>query len=292
MLSVVEGPVVLGTVSLRKFTHLIQVNVEQTVPRQELYEVEVHPTPFQSSNPRVRSTWLPPSSSFLPTDLPTVYVKPASCWLWQLNGSPGGLKQAYAGRHTVSPVSLFSASRSMGITPATTSITGSQYSAFFLEGCLALLDKGKGFPITSSSFRLLCMLDCTGKIFERIIRTRLRRAVKSGIGLADNQYGFREGRSTVWFRRGQINSSVDRGGYAPGPRSLEQTAGKTGVGLSTAGRSCPRHVLNMSSRTLGFFLATTLRTSLGIPSGPGAFRHACPFVARRNFTPVNGEPLS
>ena len=62
---------------------------------------------------------------------------------------------------------------------------------------LVLLDKGKGFPVTPSSFRPLCMLDCTDKIFERLIRTRLRGAVGSGISLADNQYGFREVRSMV-----------------------------------------------------------------------------------------------
>ena len=62
---------------------------------------------------------------------------------------------------------------------------------------LVLIDEGKGFPVTPSSYRPLCMLDCTGKVFERLIRTRLRTSVGSGIGLADNQFGFRESRSTV-----------------------------------------------------------------------------------------------
>ena len=46
MLSVVEGPVAVGPGWLRGFTHLQQVSAKQTVPRQELSEVEVHLTLF------------------------------------------------------------------------------------------------------------------------------------------------------------------------------------------------------------------------------------------------------
>ena len=31
-----------------------------------------------------------------------------------------------------------------------------------------------GSPVSPSSYRSLCMLDCTGKVFEQLIRTRLR----------------------------------------------------------------------------------------------------------------------
>ena len=79
---------------------------------------------------------------------------------------------------------------------------------------LILIDKGKGFPVTPSSYRPLCMLDCTGKVFERLIWTRLRASVGSGIGLVDNQFGFLEGRSTVMA----IEEVTDQ------VRSLEQTS--------------------------------------------------------------------
>ena len=46
MLSVVEWPDAVDAVWLCEFTHLMQVSVEQTVPRQELSELEVHRTPF------------------------------------------------------------------------------------------------------------------------------------------------------------------------------------------------------------------------------------------------------
>ncbi|CAB0036712.1 unnamed protein product [Trichogramma brassicae] len=48
-----------------------------------------------------------------------------------------------------------------------------------------------------SSYRPLCMLDTAGKILERIIAGRLETHTEGPAGLADSQYGFRKGRSTV-----------------------------------------------------------------------------------------------
>ncbi|XP_014299688.2 uncharacterized protein LOC106694084 [Microplitis demolitor] len=62
---------------------------------------------------------------------------------------------------------------------------------------LVLLDKGKGPPYTPSSYRPLCMLDVAGKIFESLIRNRLRIEVANGGGLAENQHGFRLGCCTI-----------------------------------------------------------------------------------------------
>lgn len=62
---------------------------------------------------------------------------------------------------------------------------------------LVLLDKGKGPPVTPSSYRPLCMLDTAGKVLEKLIRIRLNVAVEAAGGLAQNQHGFREGRSTM-----------------------------------------------------------------------------------------------
>lgn len=60
---------------------------------------------------------------------------------------------------------------------------------------LVLLPKGKKPPEEPSSYRPLCMLDTAGKIFERIIHQRIDAVVDPL--LADNQYGFRKGRSTL-----------------------------------------------------------------------------------------------
>ena len=48
-----------------------------------------------------------------------------------------------------------------------------------------------------SSYRPLCMLDTAGKILERIIVGRLEAYTEGPAGLADSQYGFRKGRSTI-----------------------------------------------------------------------------------------------
>ncbi|KAL7306468.1 hypothetical protein TKK_0001167 [Trichogramma kaykai] len=55
-----------------------------------------------------------------------------------------------------------------------------------------------GKPAMKPSFyRPLCMLDTADKILERIIVNRLMAHTEGPAGLADSQYGFRKGRSTV-----------------------------------------------------------------------------------------------
>lgn len=60
---------------------------------------------------------------------------------------------------------------------------------------LVLLPKGKMPPENPTSHRPLCMLDTIGKVLERIVHQRLEAVVESH--LADNQFGFRKGRSTL-----------------------------------------------------------------------------------------------
>ena len=60
---------------------------------------------------------------------------------------------------------------------------------------LALLRKGKKPPDEPSSYRPLCVLDTTGKIFERIIHGRIEEY--SERHLSNNQFRFRKGRSTL-----------------------------------------------------------------------------------------------
>ena len=58
---------------------------------------------------------------------------------------------------------------------------------------LVLLPKNNKPPDDPSSYRPLCMLNTPGKILERFIFNRIEAA--AGHLLADNQYGFRKGRS-------------------------------------------------------------------------------------------------
>lgn len=55
-------------------------------------------------------------------------------------------------------------------------------------------DKPLGEP---SSYRPLCLLDCLGKLLEKIIDNRLREFLDTNDGLHERQFGFRKGRSTI-----------------------------------------------------------------------------------------------
>jgi len=62
---------------------------------------------------------------------------------------------------------------------------------------LVLLPKAGREPDTPSAYRPICLLDEAGKIFERILATRLVQHLSREGDLHEEQYGFREGRSTV-----------------------------------------------------------------------------------------------
>lgn len=62
---------------------------------------------------------------------------------------------------------------------------------------LVLLPKGKGPTNAASSFRPLCLLDTVGKLYERILYTRIEMITESPNGIRQQQYGFRKGRSTL-----------------------------------------------------------------------------------------------
>ncbi|XP_070136104.1 uncharacterized protein [Drosophila bipectinata] len=49
----------------------------------------------------------------------------------------------------------------------------------------------------ASSYRPICLLDTTGKVFKRVIAARLEAAIEEAGGLSPKQYGFRKERSMV-----------------------------------------------------------------------------------------------
>lgn len=62
---------------------------------------------------------------------------------------------------------------------------------------LVLIRKGDKPLDNPSSYRPLCLLDCLGKLLEKVIDNRLRCYLDESDGLNEQQYGFRKGRSTV-----------------------------------------------------------------------------------------------
>lgn len=52
-------------------------------------------------------------------------------------------------------------------------------------------------PLTISAFRPICLLDGCGKLLEKFIVSRLTDHFVNNRAIADNQYDFRFGRSTL-----------------------------------------------------------------------------------------------
>lgn len=48
-----------------------------------------------------------------------------------------------------------------------------------------------------SAYRPLCMLDSTGKFFEKLLTVSFREYLKSSGNTTENQYGFKRGKSTI-----------------------------------------------------------------------------------------------
>ncbi|XP_064214106.1 uncharacterized protein LOC135266775 [Tribolium castaneum] len=65
------------------------------------------------------------------------------------------------------------------------------------EAKLVLIPKTKQDSEGIRKFRPICLLDIMGKLFEHLIRSRLEKELDEKGGLADSQFGFRKGRSTL-----------------------------------------------------------------------------------------------
>ena len=60
---------------------------------------------------------------------------------------------------------------------------------------LVLMSKRKGDPVDPSADRPLCILDTSGKLFERLLK--LTAAIENGGELCGRQYGFQPVRSKI-----------------------------------------------------------------------------------------------
>ena len=65
---------------------------------------------------------------------------------------------------------------------------------------LVLLEKPGRNPLTPGAYQPICLLDVEGKLFERVVASRIIGHMGEDRGrndLSPNQYGFRVGRSTI-----------------------------------------------------------------------------------------------
>jgi hypothetical protein len=72
-----------------------------------------------------------------------------------------------------------------------------EYPTVWKIARLMLLKKSNKPPTDPSGYRPLCLLDCYGKLLERIILNRIESMLPEHGNLAEQQYGFRAGRSTL-----------------------------------------------------------------------------------------------
>lgn len=113
---------------------------------------------------------------------------------------------------------------------------------------LVLIPKaGSNFTVRPIKARPICLLSVTGKVFERVIVERLLKWMEQHprAGLSDNQFGFRQGRSTydALFRvKNLIDSAMTRKEYV--------TA--VGIDISNAFNSIPFSRILAALRTKGF----------------------------------------
>lgn len=76
-------------------------------------------------------------------------------------------------------------------------ISEGKFPKIWKKGRLVLLQK-PGKPLDNpSAYRPICLLDGCGKLLEKLIAERLRGHLINEYAIADNQYGFRRGRSTL-----------------------------------------------------------------------------------------------
>lgn len=65
------------------------------------------------------------------------------------------------------------------------------------EARLVLLRKGTKLLEQPTLYRPICLLSTVGKLYERVLKTRVEAHLEAKGGLSDRHYGFRRGRSTV-----------------------------------------------------------------------------------------------
>jgi len=81
----------------------------------------------------------------------------------------------------------------------------------------------------------ICILDCTGKLLEKILYVRIRSLLKEYNLLSDHQYGFRTGRSTADVVR-RLRNIVESTGK-------QYKIGVLGLNVKNAFNSAPWHAI-------------------------------------------------
>lgn len=151
---------------------------------------------------------------------------------------------------------------------------------------LVLFSKAGKPPGESSSYRPICLLSVLGKVLERLIQRRLTEHLDATGGLADAQYGFRKGRSTMdainrVIANGRVALDKKRRGdrlcamVTIDVKNAFNTANWTAIGAALQRRNTPPYLQALlrnyfTNRTLHYETdegMVSLPVSAGVPQG-------------------------
>lgn len=80
---------------------------------------------------------------------------------------------------------------------------------------LVLITKPGKDNLNPESFRPLCLINVLGKFYEYLVKSRLEKELEEGNKLADSQYGFRKGRSTIQAIKKVISIAMEARNVTP-----------------------------------------------------------------------------
>ncbi|KAI5747429.1 hypothetical protein M8J77_014440 [Diaphorina citri] len=76
-------------------------------------------------------------------------------------------------------------------------LTSGEFPKNWKNAKLVLLEKGIKDGTNKMAYRPICLINVIGKTMEHLLKGRLLKEIKEKGGIAENQYGFTEGKSTV-----------------------------------------------------------------------------------------------
>lgn len=96
-------------------------------------------------------------------------------------------------------------------------LTNAMFPNRWKTGRLVLIPKPEQSVYYPTAYRLLCMLDTTAKLFEKLLVRRLRSYLSDNNLLANNQYGFRNGHSILQAIDRSVVKATNSKGYLYNP---------------------------------------------------------------------------
>lgn len=148
---------------------------------------------------------------------------------------------------------------------------------------LVLIPKEQKQDQQQKSYRPICLLNVLGKFLEQLLLARLKKELEANGGLSDEQYGFREGRSTInaLERVKQIAGEALQGPYSSRQicalvtldvENAFNSAPWEGVLNELRRRGTPGYLYNMIAsyferRTLIIGDQTVMNITCGVPQG-------------------------